>query len=474
MSFQNFNDELNDEQLTAINHPGNVLLIACPGSGKTRTLTYKIADKLQSMCNSKQYVIAITYTHRAADEIHERIENMGIDTRQLWIGTIHAFCLEWIVKPYSIYHPELKNGYTLINSHDTEELLTDLCKGYRRERITYWDCGYYYTPDQRFLSCSEIDKHPFIENILTEYHQQLRADRQIDFELLLKYSYEILKNNSDVCLILGKLFEAILIDEYQDTKEIQYHIISYVLQNADVASECFIVGDPNQSIYQTLGGYPIEQKELERLTKRNFHRLHLQKNYRSSKRIIGYFENFSVYPSKISAFSAHRKYASLITLDRSPNASNLDAEVTRLIKFNIEKKNISPNEICVVGPQWVHLAALTRRLVVNLPEYCFDGPGMFPFSRDLDNFWYKLSRIVLTVPSPTMYLRRLRWAKEIITDMEAVGANIRTVTPQGLLRICNTIKVYENDGLTYLKLFFAKLFIELKIDFAQLNPMPIT
>ena len=52
-------------------------------------------------------VVAITYTHRAADEIQERIEDLGVDTSGLWIGTIHAFCLEWILKPYGIYSPEL-------------------------------------------------------------------------------------------------------------------------------------------------------------------------------------------------------------------------------------------------------------------------------------------------------------------------------------------------------------------------------
>jgi DNA helicase-2/ATP-dependent DNA helicase PcrA len=91
--------DLNQKQETAIWTDGNVFLIACPGSGKTRTLTYKIAYELSKITSSKKFIVAITYTHRAADEIHERIENLGVDTTQLWIGTIHSFCLEWIIKP---------------------------------------------------------------------------------------------------------------------------------------------------------------------------------------------------------------------------------------------------------------------------------------------------------------------------------------------------------------------------------------
>ena len=119
--------DLNDAQVAAIEQPGSVFLVACPGSGKTRTLTYKIARLLSELKSDKKRIVAITYTHRAADEIHERIEQLGVDTSQLWIGTIHSFCLEWILKPYGIYYPALANGFQVINGHDTEQMLDDIC-----------------------------------------------------------------------------------------------------------------------------------------------------------------------------------------------------------------------------------------------------------------------------------------------------------------------------------------------------------
>nr|WP_283093795.1 UvrD-helicase domain-containing protein [Burkholderia cenocepacia] len=98
---------MNDEQSEAVRDENSVFLVACPGSGKTRALTYKIAYELSRLQSKRQFIVALTYTHRAADEIHERIEGLGVDTSQLWIGTIHSFCLEWILKPYGIYEPAL-------------------------------------------------------------------------------------------------------------------------------------------------------------------------------------------------------------------------------------------------------------------------------------------------------------------------------------------------------------------------------
>ena len=148
-------DDLNPEQEAAILEPGSVFLIACPGSGKTRTLTYKIAYELSRLKSNKQFVVAITYTHRAADEIHERIEGLGVDTSRLWIGTIHSFCLEWILKPYGIYHEALDRGFRVIDQHEREKLLEALCKPYQKPKITVWDCDFYFTEAGYVLSCQQ-------------------------------------------------------------------------------------------------------------------------------------------------------------------------------------------------------------------------------------------------------------------------------------------------------------------------------
>jgi superfamily I DNA/RNA helicase len=107
-------DDLNDEQKIAVKQDGNVLLTACPGSGKTRVLIYKLSHELLHYEEkSKKRIIALTFTVRASEEIFRRLNAMGIKSDRIWSGTLHSFCLEWILKPYSSYLPELNNGYSI-------------------------------------------------------------------------------------------------------------------------------------------------------------------------------------------------------------------------------------------------------------------------------------------------------------------------------------------------------------------------
>lgn len=457
--------DLNPEQEAAILEPGSVFLIACPGSGKTRTLTYKIAYELSRLKSNKQFVVAITYTHRAADEIHERIEGLGVDTSRLWIGTIHSFCLEWILKPYGIYHEALDRGFRVIDQHEREKILEALCKPYQKPKITFWDCEFYFTETGYVLSCPQDWKHAGLHAILDQYFELLRKSRQIDFELILYYAYQLIASRPAISTLLGQLFSFVLIDEYQDTKRIQYSIITSILKAGQGATKAFVVGDPNQAIYQSLGGYPIAFEDFKAMAGIDLEKLELSRNYRSSERIIDYFGNYNVHATRIEAASDDKAYPSLISFNRTVSKTGLEAELIRLIRFNIETIGIAPHEICVLAPQWMHLASMTRRLVAGMPEYSFDGPGMVPFARDPENFWYKLSKIALTQASPGMYVRRLRWAGEILNDLEAAGASVSKHTRKSLLRDCNVIKIDEADGLSYLRAFFEMLFANLAIDF---------
>ena len=146
-------------------------------------------------------------------------------------------------------------------------------------------------------------------------------------------------------------------------------------------------------------------------------------------------------------------------------------EIVKLIKLNIEDHAISPNEICVIAPQWVHLASATRKLMVKLPDYSFDGPGMAPFSRDIENFWFKLSRIILSEPSPDLYIRRLRWSNEVIDDLTNAGVDTFNINKKSFLRLCNSIKIEETDGLKYLEKFFFEVFSKLSIDIKEFTTL---
>ncbi|NAW51832.1 UvrD-helicase domain-containing protein [Elizabethkingia argentiflava] len=450
-------DSINEEQRNAILQDNSVLLVACPGSGKTRTLTYKIAYELSRLKSDREFVIAITYTNSASDEIKERVELLGVDTTQLWIGTIHSFCLEWILKPYHLYSQRLKKGFKVINSFDSEKILTALCAPYKKEKITYYDCGILAKTDTFYLTCLDTQKHSSLEKILEKYFDILEKNRQIDFEQILFYAYELINTKPIIASILCKLFPFILIDEYQDTKEIQYHIISKILAANKGASKTLIVGDPNQSIYDSLGGYPMAKDELEKLLGFPLVPLSLDKNYRSSSAIIEYFDYYKTFETPIVAVGSDKNYPSLITFNSGISVDELIEELAQLILLNVEDLGINPNEICITAPQWVHIASITRKLMIRLPDFSFDGPGMAPFSRDIDNFWFKVSRIALTEPSPHMYVRRLRWAKEILSELDSAGVDVSSITNKEFLKICNSFEIIETDGLAYLRLFFTQI-----------------
>jgi len=454
---------LNKEQEDAIFEEECTLLVACPGSGKTRTLTYKIAYELSRLKSEKEYVIAITYTNAAADEIKDRVELLGVDISQLWIGTIHSFCTEWILRPYSLYVEQLKNGFKILNAHDSQTIIEELCKNEKNPPITYYDCQFIATIDEYKIASLDTRKHHSIRNVLKQYLKILKENHQLDYEQILLYSYEILKSKPVICEILSNIFPYILIDEYQDTKDIQYHIIFSIAKAGKGKTKLFIVGDPNQSIFETLGGYPMQKARIEGLTNLHFKERHLESNYRSSGLIIQYFDYFKTFPNIIIAKGKLSDFQSTITFNYTVSHALIEDEITRLILYNIQEKGISPNEICIAAPQWVHLASLTRKLMVRLPDYSFDGPGMAPFARDIDNFWFKLSRIVLTEPSPNMYIRRLRWANEILNDLNSAGVHTEDMSNRQLLKICNSMKINEDEGISYLTEAFAHIMNDLKI-----------
>ena len=459
--------DLDEEQEEAVRSDGNTFLIACPGSGKTRTLTYKIAYELSRLESKKSRVVAITYTHRAADENHERIASLGVDTSQLWIGTIHSFCLEWILKPYGIYHERLRDGFRIINTHDSQEIFEELCEPYQGSKITYWDCGYYFVEGGHVLCCSQEAKHDALNAILAAYFERLTRARQIDFEWMLRCSLEILRQNEKIRTVLSGVFSMILVDEYQDTKAIQYSIICSILKAGGGKTRAFIVGDPNQSIFESLGGSPMPVAECSALSGFAFEERELWKNYRSSARIVEYFGNYNVHQTRIESSSEHKEYSSLVTFNTNVVRADLEQEIVRLIWHNVIELAISPNEICVLAPWWISLSGMTRRLIELLPEFEFNGPGTVPFARDLDNFFYKLSQIALTSASPEFYSRRHRWAADIIQELHSAGLTVESLNCKKLLRRCNAIHIAETDGLAYLRIFFEELFQALGVDFAS-------
>lgn len=459
-------DSLNDEQRRAIEYEGDVLLVACPGSGKTRTLIYKIAAELEKIKTHREFVVALTYTHVAAEEIRDRIENMGIVTDQLWVGTIHSFCLQWIIKPYSIYHPELKNGMTVIDTVDREDLLDEIGKPLGLKG-GHHDCKYYAAKDG-FIVDHHLpeQKRRIVEQVVIEYHRRLRSMGKIDFEMMLKYAYDLIRDHQPLAPRLASMIRLIGIDEYQDTRDIQYRIVARILRSGEGPS-LFSVGDPNQSIFGSLGGVAYSHQELKKLTGRPVVKFDLIKNYRSSSQVVQYFSKFAVEPMEIQAAGELIHWQGDLVYESSIHRSDLVAYISKIINYNIQQLGISSSEICIVAPWWIHLSSLTRSLVESLQEYEFNGPGLSPFGENRDNFWYKVARLALTEPSPDLYTRRRRWAKEVLDLLIESGEINQATEIRDVLKSVNEITVDSELGDEYLYQFFSLLLKKLDV---SLNP----
>lgn len=456
--------DLNSEQQAALEAAGDVLLVACPGSGKTRTLIHKLASELSQVSSHREFVVALTYTHVAAEEIRDRIDAMGVDTSQLWVGTIHSFCLTWILRPYSQYHDSLKDGFGVVDTFDSEEMLDELA-GAAPYLKSHYDCNYYATETgYAFDENISAERAASLKNVITEYHSRLLGRRLIDFEMMLKFSHELLLSHGPIARRLGALFRFIMVDEYQDTREIQYSIVATIIRESADRTGLFIVGDPNQAIFGSLGGVAKSAGEIGVLASRSIKPMALHRNYRSSQRIVDYFSQFSVEPMTITAASEWKDWTSPIVHDISISKKQLVGEIGALVRYNIEVLGVSPEEISVIAPWWMHLASLTRALVQELPEFEFNGPGLSPFGQNLDNFWFKVARIALTGSAPDMFRKRIRWAGELVAELSSRGYVDDSLNARELLKRTNGISITADSGTRFLKSFFAGFCREIGFD----------
>nr|MDA3814804.1 ATP-dependent helicase [Patescibacteria group bacterium] len=423
--------QLNKEQQIAVETPGNLFIRACPGSGKTRVITHKIAYNLERMTTQKRRVIAVTFTNRAADQIFNRVNQMGIDTTQLWTGTIHSFCLEWILKPYSSFHPALKRGFTILDDAVREKIERDLKDSYGLP--SYTDLNFRIDKNNKF----ECDYQQ--EDLVEDFYSILQEKKEISYEQMLLFSYEIVKNNSAIAKSLSAIFSLICVDEYQDTQELQYAILAEIIMNSDNRTDITFVGDPDQSIYESLGGIAKTLEEIEVEMGRNFINLHLSGNYRTNQRIIDFYKNFQSTPEKINAVGVNKDEIGLITYNKEVDKNDIPLEISKLIKYHLSQ-NIPEKEICILVPQWWLIRSITSKLKELLPDVNFDATGMTPLSSQRENVWYKISRLFLTEPSPQIYHYRRRWANEIRDDIDTIIGNTEfsnSFNPSKILKIIN-------------------------------------
>jgi len=448
--------DLNDEQKAAVKCQDNLLLTACPGSGKTRVITHKVAWEIDNLSSPKQKVIALTFTIRAAEEIERRLEKENVDPSRFWIGNIHAFCLNWILRQYSSFYEKTKKGFTVIDSVKSDEILGDICDrlGFDKKKVL-WNLERRIKPDGTFLELK-----PDMLQILKEYATHLEQNRFVDFDRLLFYSFDLLCKYPKIGTTLSSIIPVILVDEYQDTQELQYQIIFQIFRQGKGKTRVCFVGDPDQAIYGSLGGVAKTKSELEQGLGCEILQDSLPGNYRSTQRVIDFYRNFQNQDLKIVARGEYANEPGYIALNDAIHRDELVDRLKYLIEGYLEK-GIKENEICVLVPQWYLVMGIAGQLRQAMPEIPIDATGVGPMSANRDNFFYKLTRILMTEPSPRVYSLRIKWAKELIGELIHYYADPslqENISPRDFLKTCNNIHSEESDLVDYLNHCFKQFF----------------
>lgn len=445
-----FLDILNDlslEQESACKAPQNVLLTACPGSGKTRTLTRRLAYQAIQKAPSKRWNIAITFTNRAAEEITTRLEDMGISPTNIWTGTIHQFCMRFIIRPYAMYSSRLSKGYTIIDEYTKNEYGRKLAEEFGIH-LNYYD-------------------NPFLHsNVREAYEVLLEKNKEIDFEMILRFSEELLNCCPFICANIANIINSILVDEFQDTNELQYSIIAKIYK-ANKAISLMFVGDVNQAIYASLGGVAKCRAELEALYETEFKEMSLMGCYRSTQRVVNLYSNFEISKTGVNSVAEIKDVTGIISYSKSIPKERLIGEIVAIIKSELEAGR-KAEEICILAPQWYLLLKLSQELRLQLPDVLFDAPDISPIKYDPLNPLFLLAKL-LFMPSGENVSVRKRIATEFIS---IIRDDLKIAVPDciqsyDILFAVNGCRAIDDNGIVCLKAAIKRTFGLMKIDINQ-------
>jgi len=294
---QNYLEELNENQRLAVeNINGASLIIAGAGSGKTRVLTYRITHLLKNGVRPGS-ILALTFTNKAAREMKDRISKMvGQNTaRYLWMGTFHSIFARILRTESEIMgYP---SNFTIYDSADSKSLIKTIIKEMNLDDKTYKPnvVSSRISAAKNNLVSSEVYgtlpeiseydqsiKMPLINLIYKEYAKRCFLAGAMDFDDLLMKTNALFRNHPEILAKYQRIFDYVLVDEYQDTNHSQYMIIKKLA--ASHQNIC-VVGDDAQSIYSFRGA------RIENIL--NFqkdypdHKVYkLEQNYRSTQNIV--------------------------------------------------------------------------------------------------------------------------------------------------------------------------------------------
>ncbi len=283
-------EPLNDAQREAVAAPpGNALILAGAGSGKTRVLVHRIAWLIQAQGVSAYSIMAVTFTNKAAAEMRGRIEEMlGMPAGGMWVGTFHGLAHRLLRAHWR--DVGLPQAFQILDSDDQYRMIRRILKAMNLDeaqwapRQVQWFINARKDEGQR---PHHIDDggDPFVGQmvrIYQTYEDTCRRAGVVDFAELLLRAHELWRDHPEILAHYQNRFRHILVDEFQDTNSIQY---AWLRLLAGAGSHLFVVGDDDQSIYGWRGA---RIEHIQRLSRdfKDVQMVRLEQNYRSTSTIL--------------------------------------------------------------------------------------------------------------------------------------------------------------------------------------------
>jgi DNA helicase-2/ATP-dependent DNA helicase PcrA len=284
-------DGLNPEQVKAVRHTkGPALVVAGPGSGKTRVLTHRIAHLIKELKISESAILCVTFTNKASNEIRNRVGSLLAGKTELpWSGTFHSICARVLRKDgYLIGIPP---SYVIFDTDDQESLIKNIIKDFGIDPKKFHPKAVSETissAKSELITPSTYDSYAHgyfqktVAKIYPEYQKRLKNINAVDFDDLLVETVNLFQQIPEQLAKYNNIFKYILVDEYQDTNKAQYVLTKLLSQES---RNLFVVGDMSQAIYGFRGA------DLRNIL--NFQKdypdakiYNLEQNYRSTQNIL--------------------------------------------------------------------------------------------------------------------------------------------------------------------------------------------
>ena len=281
---------LNNEQNKAVRQmDGPVLILAGAGSGKTATMTHRMAYMIEHGVDPRS-ILAVTFTNKAAAEMRNRVVDLAGEVYGMWIMTFHAMCLRML--RYSPERLGYKAGFTVYDETDKKTLVKRICKELNIDdkvsspamiMSVISKCKEREEGPEEFLAASKgLLYERNIYDVYRRYQEELMNSNAMDFDDLLWNGVKLLERNPDVLAYYANRFRYIMVDEYQDTNYLQYKLIKML---ASVHGNLCVVGDDDQCIYQWRGADIRNILDFENDFSKVF-TIRLEQNYRSDGNIL--------------------------------------------------------------------------------------------------------------------------------------------------------------------------------------------